>query len=270
LLSSQVSQGRAKKPLSPNSEDSHPVSLSVLVPAFNESAVIEDNLRELIGVLDRSFEDYEIVVVDDASPDNTFEDAQKVAEGNPRVKVIRADRNGGKGHALRLGFESCCGQDVVFIDADLDLPPDQIKGFVDHLHETGVDIVVGSKRHPDSQIEYPESRQFLSSLFGNMVRFVFRLPVKDTQTGLKVYRREVLDKVFPKMRCERFAFDLELITLAHQRGFRMVERPVRLHFRRKMKFGRIHFWDFFITGLDTLGIFLRVRCSGALRSLLRS
>ncbi|HNT34490.1 MAG TPA: hypothetical protein PKH07_05760, partial [bacterium] len=76
----------------------------------------------------------------------------------------------------------------------------------------------------------------------------------------------VLAEVFPLMRCERFAFDLELIALAHQRGYRMGELPVQLRFRRKMRFGRIRLWDFFLTALDTLGILVRVRLLGQKRS----
>jgi len=242
------------------------VSLSVLIPAYNEGQHIGQNLREVTAVLDRSFQNYEVIVVDDASLDNTYEAACKTAQEDDRIKVIRAERNGGKGHALRLGFQSSQGQDVVFLDADLDLPPDQIASFVEYLHENDLSVVVGSKRHPQSKIAYPETRKFLSHLYGTTVRLLFQLPIRDTQTGLKVYRRRVLAEVFPLMRCERFAFDLELIALAHQRGYRMGELPVQLRFRRKMRFGRIRLWDFFLTALDTLGILVRVRLLGQKRS----
>lgn len=237
----------------------------MLIPAYNEGQLIGQNLREVMAVLDRSFQDYEVIVVDDASPDDTFDNAREAALDDSRIRVFRADRNGGKGHALRLAFQASRGTDIVFLDADLDLPPDQIAGFVQHLHEKGLDVVVGSKRHPESKIDYPETRKFLSRLYGTTVRLLFQLSVRDTQTGLKVYRRQVLEDVFPLMRCERFAFDLELVALAQQHGYRISELPVELRFRRKMRFGRIRLWDFLLTAFDTSGIFLRVRCLGALR-----
>ena len=241
------------------------LALSVLIPAFNEGGLIQDNLREVLGVLNGLFDSYEVILVDDASPDDTYSEAEKVANEDPRLRVIRATRNGGKGHALRVAFNNSRGETIAFLDADLDLPPGQLGYFASFLESSGADVVVGSKRHPESKIVYPGSRRFLSGLYSAFVRFAFRLPVRDTQTGLKVYRREVLEEVFPKMKCERFAFDLELLALAHRFGYRLAELPVELRFRRKMRFGRVRSRDFALTALDTFGIFLRVKIMQALK-----
>ena len=118
------------------------------------------------------------------------------------------------------------------------------------------DVVIGSKRHPDSKVEYPWHRRFISTTYFFLVKFLFGLPIRDTQTGIKLFRREVLAQVFPRMLVKRYAFDLELLTLAHHFGYRIAQAPVTLETKRYQH--RIRVIDILHTFWDTLAIWYRM------------
>jgi glycosyltransferase involved in cell wall biosynthesis len=231
-------------------------SISVIMPAYNEAPHILDNLREVVDTLAGSY-DYEVIVVDDGSPDRTYREALKFAAPDPsRVRVVRYDENLGKGNALMCGTWFARGQYVVFLDADMDLHPSQLPLFFDILDRTGADAVIGSKRHRDSKVDYPFVRRVYSIAYYSIVRLMFGLPIKDSQTGLKVFRSEVLQRVLPRILVKRFAFDIEVLANAHRLGYRIVDGPVTLEFRRKV--GRIRFKDALNILIDTLAIFYRM------------
>jgi glycosyltransferase involved in cell wall biosynthesis len=205
--------------------------LSVVVPVFNQESAIEDNvatIRESIAAgLDAPFE---LIVVSDGSIDGTAERVLETAAEN--VRVIHYDRNLGKGYAIKVGALEAQGRYVAYIDADLDLDPGWLPRYVARAEEAGLDFAIGSKRHPDSQVHYPRSRVVYSWLYQQLVRVLFRLDVRDTQVGLKVFRREVADQVLPLLLVKRFAFDLELLAVARALGFRRIEElPIRLDYR---------------------------------------
>src|SRR5205085_11811858 len=118
--------------------------------------------------------------------------------------------NIGKGFALSFGVAQSTGPLVTFIDADMELDPANIKSFLDLMQSTDCDAVIGSKRHPDSKVAYPRFRRLQSWVYQMVVRLLFDLDVRDTQTGLKLFRREVLEQAVPLLAIKRFAFDLEL------------------------------------------------------------
>jgi glycosyltransferase involved in cell wall biosynthesis len=135
----------------------------------------------------------------------------------------------GKGFALRYGMARSCGEIVTFIDGDGDIDPVQIATYLRIMRETKADIVIASKRHRDSQVVYPPLRQLYSVTYQALLRVLFHLHVRDTQVGLKLFRREVLAAVLPRIVVKRYAFDLELLVVAHHLGFsRVVEAPVRI------------------------------------------
>jgi glycosyltransferase involved in cell wall biosynthesis len=237
-------------------KDNFSRDLSIIVPAFNEGKLIFKTINEIENTMENLGLDYEVIVVDDGSKDNTYEEARKAAKSNPRVKVVRKE-NGGKGSALKYGFNFCSGKLVTFIDADLDLHPRQIPLFIKYMKKYNADVVVGSKRHPLSKIKYPSHRKFLSRVYQIIVAFLFRLNVRDTQAGLKLFKYEVLKEVFPKVLCKKYAFDLELLVNANHRGFKIVEAPVELNWQRVAS--RIKFKDIFRIALDTAAIFYRLR-----------
>jgi hypothetical protein len=124
------------------------------------------------------------------------------------------------------------------------------------MSETNADVVIGSKRHPLSKINYPVKRKLYSALYFGLIRLLFGLPLRDTQTGIKIFRREVVEHVFPRLLSKRFAFDIEVLANAHRLGFRVVESPVTLTFTRA--FGRIGVRDVYYVVRDTLAIFYRM------------
>lgn len=210
--------------------DAQPL-LSVVVPVFNQAGSILENvriIRERIGAaLDGSFE---TIVVSDGSVDSTEE---RLLEGELEgVRVLHYDRNLGKGYAVKVGSLEARGRWVGYVDADLDLDPASLAEYVAIAARDGLDFAIGSKRHPDSRVHYPRSRRVASWLFQQWVRSLIHLNVRDTQVGLKVYRREVVEEVMPFLLVKRYAFDLELLAVARAFGFGKVrELPIVLDYR---------------------------------------
>ncbi|MBI1911188.1 MAG: glycosyltransferase family 2 protein [Deltaproteobacteria bacterium] len=232
--------------------------ISVIMPAYNESGHIYKNIKETCKVFDKTKCDFEVIVVDDGSTDDTFKEASKAAEEIEKVKVVHYSLNNGKGNALKEGFKNSTGDYVVFLDSDLDLHPSQLHTLFRVMRNNRADVVIGSKHHPKSQLEYPLVRKIISRVYALFLKVLFNLPLRDTQTGLKVFNYEVLTRVFPKVLCKRFAYDLELLVNASRLGYKVTEAPVVLNFRRPRKWGRIGFGDLYSTGMDTLAIFYRM------------
>jgi glycosyltransferase involved in cell wall biosynthesis len=211
-------------------EPGPPIQLSVVVPAYREGRRIFDNLTRLVGELDKLKVSYEVVVVSDGNTDTTVSEASRVE--SQAVRVFHYPMNIGKGFALSCGVDQSIGELVTFIDADMELDPANIAVFMDIMQSRGCDAVIGSKRHPQSEVAYPRLRRFQSALYQLVVRMLFDLNVRDTQTGLKLFRRQVLKDAMPLLAIKRFAFDLELLVVANQLGYRNVcEAPIRLDYQ---------------------------------------
>ena len=227
------------------------------MPAYNEAAHIVGNLLETVETLADAGYSYEVIVVDDGSPDKTYLEAARLLSSHPElVRVVHYHENQGKGNALMCGSWYARGDLVVFLDADMDLHPRQLPVLLEIMTAQDADVVIGSKRHPLSRVNYPRVRRLYSAVYYTMIRLMFGLPVKDTQTGLKVFKREVLQRVFPRVLAKRFAFDIEVLANAHRLGYRIVDAPVTLEFRRG--FGRIKVSDVRNVFIDTLAIFYRM------------
>ena len=232
--------------------------ISVIMPAYNEGSCIYENIYETVRVLSDAGYRYEVIVVNDGSTDNTLEEMERAVNEMGCLKIVNCRVNGGKGRAVKTGFRKAVGDLVVFLDADLDLHPGQIQNLINILKEKRVDVVTGSKRHPQSQLNYPLFRTFLSNIYAFIIWILFRLPLRDTQTGIKLFKYEVLKKVFPKILCKKYAFDLEILVNAHHLGYKIAEVPIVLHFRRPMNWGRISLVDMSALGVDPLAIFYRM------------
>jgi glycosyltransferase involved in cell wall biosynthesis len=209
-----------------------PPLLSVVVPVFNQAASITENLQVVRERIAANLQDeFEVVVVSDGSIDAT-EDALVAAAAEGAFRVFHYDRNLGKGYAVKLGALEARGRWIAFVDADLDLDPGSIPAYVRRAEERGLDFAIGSKRHPDSDVHYPRSRVVASWLFQQVVRLLFRLNVRDTQVGLKVFSRDVAEQVLPLLFVKRYAFDIELLAVARAFGFdKIEEQPIRLDYR---------------------------------------
>lgn len=228
--------------------------VSVIIPAYNEAKGIEASLNETIRVFNEFGCDYELIVVDDGSVDATYPHALKVAAAHPQIIVKQSKKNRGKGRALKIGFRLASGEYVVFLDADMELHPAQLQTFFDIMRLDDADVVIGSKRHPNSRLNYPLQRKIVSSVYFFLIKIFFGLPIGDTQTGLKLFKYEVLKRVFPRILVKAFGYDLEILVNVHQLGYRIAEAPIVLDAQR---YGRIGINSIWITWRDTMAIWYR-------------
>lgn len=199
-------------------------SVSVVLPAYQLGSVIAANLERVASVL--SALSPEIVVVDDGSTDQTRSEALRAVANIPRASVLSHPVNRGKGQALFTGAKVATGDLIVFLDADLDLPPEQVLGLLAGMGDA--DVLVGAKRDSMTAGRYPLIRRVLSRLFSLATVGLFRLTVTETQTGLKIFRRKVLEVVIPQMRIDGYAYDLEMLVRAQRAGFKLTQTPVEL------------------------------------------
>jgi len=195
--------------------------LTVVLPAYGEAGRVGESVRRVVAALDGI--DVEVVVVDDGSTDAT---AERAAEAGARV--VRLDRNQGKGAAVRAGMLAANGRTVAFTDVDLAYPPEQLRSLLAAV-EDGWDVAVGNRRHPGSEaLTRPALvRQVSSKLFNLLTATVLLGQYRDTQCGCKAFRRDVAELLFGHTRLDGFAFDVEVLHLVERYRLSLTEVPVR-------------------------------------------
>ncbi len=232
--------------------------LSVILPVYHLAETIEANLAQVVRCLDAGGIPYELVPVDDGSGDGTAEALRRAAAAFPQiVRPVWVKKNAGKGNALREGFRASRGGFVLLLDGDLDIAPKMLPKFFDSMARHGSDIVVGSKRHPESNVQYPWHRRLASFIYYSLVHLFIGLPVTDTQTGMKLFRRRALGEALDRMLVKTYAFDLELLAIACGRGAKIGEAPVEIRFGQK--FGALKIRTVREMVHDTLAVFYRLR-----------
>jgi glycosyltransferase involved in cell wall biosynthesis len=225
--------------------------ISVIVPCYKSEAFIKNNLETMKKSVSTYFKNYEIIAVIDGNIDNSEKEAKRVRG----IKVISYEKNQGKGYALKKGFENSTGDYITFLDSDLDIHPRQLKNLLPYL--ATADLVIGSKRHPFSRLHYPLKRKVLSIGFLLYSWMILGVRLRDTQSGLKLIKREVLEVIMPLVLVKRYGFDLELCFLAQKHGFRAVEAPLHVtynEFTDKDKKSTIKLKDIRGMFLDVLAI----------------
>jgi glycosyltransferase involved in cell wall biosynthesis len=238
--------------------------LSVIVPAYHQQGSIIKDLKRISRVLDKLRYRTELIcVVDGTSNDKTLENASKLCLTIKNLKVVGYPTNKGKGHAVRYGMAKSKGDIIAFIDSGMDINPNGLSMMLEHFEWYGADIVVGSKRHPVSKVNYPWQRRIFSYGYQLITRILFGLKIRDTQVGLKCYRREVLEKVLPRLIVKTYAFDIEILAVAHSLGFtRIYEAPVEVNidFGNNSTLTSKKIWYFIYHMLiDTLAVYYRLR-----------
>jgi glycosyltransferase involved in cell wall biosynthesis len=207
-----------------------PQSLSIIVPAYNESARLGKSLSEIFNYLSRVYPDSEVIVVDDGSTDDTVAVAERSFEGRNDIpaKVIRINPNRGKGFVVRTGLLAARGDVALFTDADLSTPIDETPKLLKAI-EDGADLAFGSRALDSSLIgvHQPWRREQGGRLFNLVVRLATRLPFWDTQCGFKAFRMEICRPIIGAARINRFGFDVELLYVANLAGLELKEIPVR-------------------------------------------
>ena len=234
--------------------------LSVVMPVYNLASEIAANIARTAELFDSHALRAELVPVDDGSTDGTAAELARAAQAKYEHVVVRpvfCEKNGGKGAALRAGFEASTGEFVMLLDGDLDINPKQTPWFFEAMAAKGADIVIGSKRHPRSVVQYPWHRRLVSWVYFTIVRIFIGLPITDTQTGMKLFKRDVLGEALGRMLVKTYAFDLELLSIAHQRGAKIAEAPVVIRFGNK--FGALKAHTVKTMAFDSLAVFYRLR-----------
>jgi glycosyltransferase involved in cell wall biosynthesis len=204
----------------------HP-RLSIVVPAYNESARIENALDRVMSCVAERGWDAEVVVVDDGSKDNTAEIVHKWMEHHPRLHLVQNPGNKGKGYSVRNGLLQAAGDIVMFTDADLSAPMEEAERLIAAI-EDGADVAIGSRWMDRTRqtIHQPLYRQFFGRCFNWITRTVMGLPFKDTQCGFKAFKRPAAQVIFRLQTIERWGFDPEILFIARKLKYVIREVPV--------------------------------------------
>ena len=232
--------------------------LSVIVPAYKQAKTIKKDLQNIEETLSNGLKDinFEIICVVDGMVDKTFHEAKKLK--SKRIKVYGYESNKGKGYAVRFGMYRAGGDLVSFLDAGMDISPKGIMMLMAHMEWYNADIIIGSKRHPVSRVNYPLVRHILSVGYHLLVKVLFGLPITDTQSGIKIFKRNVLEKVLPRLLVKKYAMDIEMLSVAKHLGFyRIYEAPIEVRFDSRTS--SIAWTTVFKMTWDSLTIFYRLK-----------
>jgi len=237
-------------------------SISIILPAYKQEKTITEDIKNLEMFLSSLTIPFELIVVVDGLEDDTYKNAKVLK--NKNIKVFCYNKNYGKGYAVKYGMLKAKGDAIGFIDAGMDLDVSAIGMLLDYMLLQDADIVIGSKLHPDSVVAYPVQRKILSWGYRTLTQIMFGFGVRDTQVGLKLFKRRVVRDVFPSLLIKRFAFDVEILAIAYARGYRKIyEAPVRLKFNWGSSIANFtsgSFWKVIFSMLwDTAAVFYRLR-----------
>ncbi|MDP4010601.1 MAG: glycosyltransferase family 2 protein [Candidatus Roizmanbacteria bacterium] len=203
--------------------------LSLIIPAYKQEKTIVENIIHIQEALAAIRYDHEIIVVVDGKVDDTVEKLKKAQL--PKVKIVWYKENQGKSFAIRVGMHEAKGDYVMFMDSGMEIDPNGISMLLEHMEWYEADIIVGSKRHPASIINYSLQRKILSYGYYVIVKILFGINVHDTQAGIKIYKKTVLEKVLPRLIEKKFCGDLEILVVASQLGYkRIFEAPIKLNY----------------------------------------
>ena len=206
-------------------------TISLIIPIFNQAAKISYSLKKIKQAVELAFSNYELIVVNDGSTDDTLTILKGIAMTDEHVHIISYTPNRGKGYAVRQGVLNSHGDAVIFLDGDLDISPDLVKDYVERLSTS--DLVIASKRHPESSVRIPRSREFLSRAFNLLIKVTLGIAQRDTQAGLKVGKGEIMRTIFKNVSVNRYAFDVELLTIASILHLKVQEMPVIMKIERR-------------------------------------
>ena len=199
-------------------------SLSVVIPAYNESQRIKSTVDIILKYLKNWKIKFEIIVVDDGSIDNTVDEVKKINKKN--IKLIKKERNYGKGYSVKNGILNSRYEYVLFSDADLSTPIDMLDRFEKYIDN--YDIVIGSRAlsGSDIKIKQPFYREFMGKIFNKFVRLFTVRGINDTQCGFKLFKGNIAKKIFERATLDGFGFDVEILYIAKLNGIKIIEVPV--------------------------------------------
>src|ERR1700710_3073420 len=204
----------------------HP-ELSIVIPAYNESARIEHALDRVMSCVAEQGWDAEVLVVDDGSTDDTARIVQRWMQTHPRLHLVQNPGNRGKGYSVRNGLLQAAGEIVMFTDADLSAPMEEAERLIFAIRN-GADVAIGSRwlDRARQTIQQPLYRQFFGRCFNWITRTAMGLLFRDTQCGFKAFNRSAAQVIFRLQTIERWGFDPEILFIAQKLGYEIREVPV--------------------------------------------
>ena len=210
-----------------SSESGEP-QLSIIIPCYNEERRLPRSLPRIQEYLRQSGLSYEILVVDDGSSDGTVRYVEAESAKDPYLRLLRYGQNHGKGYAVRYGILRAQGEVVLFSDADLSTPIEELEKFLPRIRD-GYDVVIGSRALAGSQLEVrqPWVRERLGRLMNVVIRSLSGLKFPDTQCGFKLFSRRAAMDIFSNATVETWMFDVEALVIAMKLGYTIVDVPVR-------------------------------------------
>ncbi|PIR43593.1 hypothetical protein COV24_02090 [candidate division WWE3 bacterium CG10_big_fil_rev_8_21_14_0_10_32_10] len=235
--------------------------LSIIIPIYKKEKTILKELIKLYSTLKTTPYKFEIIgVVDGTNLDNSLVEARKLKK--PEVKIYGYKNNKGKGQAVRYGMQIAKGDVVTFIDSGGDVKPQSLVMLLEHMKWYNADIIIGSKLHSASIVKnYSGFRRVLTYGYYLIVKLLFHLKVRDTQTGLKAYKKYVLENVLDKLVIKQFVFDIEVLAVAYKLGYkRIYDAPVFVDFGKSTStmFGLSLGKTIALFLIDTIGVWYRM------------
>jgi len=211
---------------------SQPLSLSIVIPAFNEEARLPDTLTQIVAYASATPWDWEIRVVDDGSSDGTREVVKTFAAREPRV-VLQAEPHRGKGGAVKAGLLAARGHYRFICDADLSMPIRELARFLPP-QLSDFDVAIGSREGAGAKrVGEPARRHIIGRIFNDAVKLLLLKGIEDTQAGFKMFTAPAAEAIFPRVTVDGWAFDIEALYIARLCGFRIVEVPIEWHYRER-------------------------------------
>ncbi|MBI4017071.1 MAG: glycosyltransferase family 2 protein [Candidatus Aenigmarchaeota archaeon] len=208
-------------------------ALSVIIPAYNEEQRLPSTIKEIKAYLDSKKYDYEIIVVDDGSNDNSVGVVKQL--NLSKVKLLVHEINRGKGAAVKTGMLAGKGEYLLFTDADHSTPIEELEKFMQYIKQ--YDIIIGSRSIKGAKLEkrQPLYRMFIGKIFNKLVRLITVKGLIDTQCGFKLFTGKCARQIFAKQTLDRWSFDVEILYIARKYGYKILELPVRWVNRRESR-----------------------------------
>ncbi|MEQ1947504.1 MAG: dolichyl-phosphate beta-glucosyltransferase [Bryobacteraceae bacterium] len=206
------------------------MTLSIVIPAYNEERRLPSTLDGVLNWLNQSpYQDVEVLVVDDGSGDGTADLVRKYAAADARVRLVQNPGNRGKGYAVRHGMQQATGEWILFSDADLSAPIEELPKLMDAAQKNAASVAIGSRALDRSLIGVHQSawREAMGVVFNRVMRLITGLSFADTQCGFKLYKRDAAKRIFERQQLDGFGFDVEDLFIARKLSIPCVEVPVR-------------------------------------------
>jgi dolichyl-phosphate beta-glucosyltransferase len=203
------------------------MEISIVIPAYNEEKRIGKTLKKVYEYFKEKKIEFEIIVVDDGSNDKTVEIVEKFSFDKKEIRILKHEKNMGKGAAVKTGILNAKGELILFTDADLSTPIEEFEKLKKEI-ENGYDIAIGSRGLKDSKIVIPQPfyRRIIGKIFPFLVRLIVINDFKDTQCGFKLFKKEAGKKIFSQLKTDGFAFDVEVLARGKKENFKIAEVPV--------------------------------------------